>query len=112
MHANKIVHRDLKLENILYLTKDPNSELKLIDFGLSNKLQHELHTQVGTPLYVAPQVLKGTYDEKCDVWSIGVIMFILLCGYPPFYGDSKQKIFDAIEKGKYEFAGKEWNIIS
>lgn len=76
MHAKQIVHRDLKLENILYATKDPDSELKLIDFGLSNKLSGgKLHTQVGTPLYVSPQVLKGTYDEKCDGKSEDPIPF-------------------------------------
>lgn len=113
MHAKQFVHRDLKLENILYATKDENSELKLVDFGLSNKLSSgELHTMIGTPIYISPEMLKGSYDEKCDNWSIGVLMYILLCGYPPFFGPNKKVIYELIKAGKFDFNGKEWNIIS
>lgn len=96
MHSKGIVHRDLKLENILFLDKHPNSEIKLIDFGLSKKCENEaaeLNTMVGTPLYVSPDVLKGKYDKTCDDWSAGVILYILLVGFPPFYGKTRVEIF-------------------
>lgn len=71
-----------------------------------------MHTIVGTPYYVAPEVLKGAYDFSCDVWSLGVLMFILLCGYPPFDGDDNKAIFKTILKGKYEFDPEDWSEIS
>jgi len=82
-HVNNIVHRDLKPENILFDSKLTNSNIKVIDFGASTKFDHnEMMTKrIGTPFYVAPEILlKKPYDEKCDVWSLGVIMYILLCG--------------------------------
>lgn len=80
---NHIVHRDIKPENILFDTKQPNSNIKVIDFGASTKFseQEKLTKRIGTPFYVAPEILtKKPYDEKCDVWSLGVILYILLCG--------------------------------
>ena len=90
-HTNNIVHRDLKPENFLYQTEDLNSDLKIIDFGLSKimaagKLQR-MKTRAGTPYYISPEVLMGNYDVSCDLWSAGCMLYILLCGYPPFYGD-------------------------
>ena len=88
-HKNGIVHRDLKPENILFDSKKSTANLKIIDFGASAKLLEggeKLTKKIGTPFYVAPEVLAGKYDEKCDMWSIGVILYILLCGYPPFFG--------------------------
>ena len=87
-----ICHRDLKPENFLFLSKDENSELKLIDFGLSNKFGTgkflgNMSTVVGTPYYVAPEILsEPVYGPKCDLWSVGVIMFVLLSGDFPFVG--------------------------
>ena len=91
MHKNQIAHRDLKPENILYTDND--EELKIIDFGLSNKYQenYSLKTIVGTPQYISPEIISGVeYTDKCDIWSLGIIMYCLLCGYPPFLGDTNQ----------------------
>lgn len=114
-HERHIVHRDLKPENFLFVSKDENAQVKIIDFGLS---RHEaagegvMRTKVGTPYYVAPEVLKKQYTKSCDMWSIGVIAYILLCGYPPFYGDSDNQIFDSVKAGKFDFPSPEWDTIS
>ncbi|KAL4439082.1 hypothetical protein ABPG74_008857 [Tetrahymena malaccensis] len=115
MHSKGIVHRDLKPENILFLNKYNDSEIKLVDFGLSKKCDssnQQLNTMVGTPLYVSPNVLKGKYDKTCDDWSAGVILYILLVGYPPFYGKSRSEIFKKIEKGVFSMDGPEWDLVS
>lgn len=67
-----------------------------------------LKTKAGTPFYIAPEVLTGSYNEKCDVWSAGVILYILFCGYPPFYGENNKEILEAVKKGKLEFSTPEW----
>ncbi|CAB9502579.1 MAP kinase-activated protein kinase 2 (Fragment) [Seminavis robusta] len=113
-HSKGIVHRDLKPENFLFLTAD-DSPIKIIDFGLSrhdDSIQGIMKTKVGTPYYVAPEVLRREYTNSCDIWSIGVISYILLCGYPPFYGDSDAQIFDAVKVGKFDFPSPEWDDIS
>jgi len=71
-----------------------------------------MSTKAGTPFYVAPQVLRGSYDEKCDVWSCGVICYILLCGVPPFYGETDAVILSSVKKGDYEFPSPEWDGVS
>ncbi len=71
-----------------------------------------MHTIVGTPYYVAPEVLKGNYDFSCDVWSLGVILFIMLCGYPPFEGDNNKEIFKRVLQQKLEFDPEDWTQIS
>jgi len=118
-HTFNIAHRDLKPENFLYLTKDEDSSLKVIDFGLSKVFKDggqgdskAMSTRVGTPYYISPEVLKGKYDQSCDVWSAGVILYILLCGYPPFYGDSDREILESIYKGVFAFDGEEWLTVS
>ena len=95
-HTLGIVHRDLKPENIL-IDKELNNSLKVIDFGTSVQYEkdRELLNQVhGTSYYIAPEVLNKKYDERCDVWSIGVILFILLSGKPPFDGEDDDEITD------------------
>ena len=89
-HAQNVSHRDLKPENILIDTKNKGS-IKVIDFGTSHAYDTENHTMhqiYGTPYYIAPEVLVGNYDEKCDLWSIGVILYIMMCGRPPFGGSN------------------------
>lgn len=71
-----------------------------------------MQTRVGTPYYIAPEVLAKNYTSACDIWSLGVILYILLCGYPPFYGDSDPEIFDRVRKGYYDFDSEEWAIVS
>lgn len=108
-----MVHRDLKPENILFELADGGT-IKVIDFGTSRTFDpHEkLIQKTGTAYYVAPEVLKKRYDEKCDVWSCGVIMYIMLCGYPPFSGKSDDKILEKVAKGEFDFESEEWDYIS
>mmetsp|Transcript_20465 Transcript_20465/g.32629 ORF Transcript_20465/g.32629 Transcript_20465/m.32629 type:complete len:545 (-) Transcript_20465:251-1885(-) len=116
MHKHNICHRDLKPENFLFLSQDPidQSVLKIIDFGLSTRFDDGkvLSTKAGTPYYVAPQVLMGRYDKACDLWSSGVIMFTLLCGYPPFYGRTDQEVLSKVKSGIFTFEPKDWRVIS
>ena len=94
LHEKKITHRDLKPENLLFASNDHESEIKLIDFGLARSFggsgNNSLTSIVGTPHYVAPEVLSGKYDYRCDYWSLGVILYILLSSIPPFDGDSRE----------------------
>mmetsp|Transcript_6191 Transcript_6191/g.18736 ORF Transcript_6191/g.18736 Transcript_6191/m.18736 type:complete len:510 (+) Transcript_6191:150-1679(+) len=111
-----VVHRDLKPENFLFRDKAEDAPIKVIDFGLSKlapaHAKDLMHTRVGTPYYIAPEVLRREYTIKCDVWSVGVIAYILLCGYPPFYGDNDREIFRRVAVGKYAFPSPEWDHIS
>lgn len=113
-HERGIVHRDLKPENLLIESKKPNAQLKVIDFGVSAKYKkgEKLHEKYGTPYYIAPEVLLRNYDEKCDIWSCGVILYILLCGYPPFNGPSDVEIMKVVKTGKYSFDDPDWKHIS
>jgi len=116
MHSQNTAHRDLKPENFLLYEKKPvdQTALKLIDFGMSRKYTPgvPMKTRVVTPYYVSPDVLSGSYDEKCDVWSLGVVIYILLSGRPPFYGDTDQKTMSAAKKGRYTYDGEEWDGIT
>lgn len=114
LHEHGIVHRDLKLENFLLETKDPDSEIKLIDFGLSTYVDKHgtARDSVGTPFYVAPEVLSGPYNNKCDVWSIGVITYMMLCGRPPFFGTTDQLILRAVEAQPVDYSHRRFAHVS
>jgi len=118
-HSKGIIHRDLKLENFLFSTNEAKSELKMIDFGLSKHFKYGevQHEAVGTPYTVAPEVIHGAYDERCDVWAIGVITYLLLSGDPPFGGcggpESLIEVRSNILAGRFEFEPQEvWSIVS
>ncbi|XP_073002184.1 calcium-dependent protein kinase 29-like [Typha latifolia] len=113
-HFMGVIHRDLKPENFLLASKDDNADIKATDFGLSvfieeGKVYHEL---VGSAYYVAPEVLKKNYGTEIDVWSAGVILYILLCGVPPFWAETDKGIFDAILQGDIDFKSEPWPSIS
>jgi calcium-dependent protein kinase len=115
-HNNGICHRDLKPENLLYLRagSGKNNPIRVIDFGLSQVISPEkkLKTRVGTAYYVSPEILKGDYTEKCDVWSAGVILYIFLSGDPPFNGPNDSAIYSKIAQMKFTFPEKKWSSIS
>ena len=117
LHSKNIMHRDIKPENIMF-TKKINKktkkfEIKLIDFGTAKVFtKGKKETKfIGTSYYIAPEVLKESYDQKCDVWSCGVIMYILLCGYPPFNGNTNNDIYNAIKNNLPYFHGEDWKEI-
>ena len=129
-HEKGIVHRDMKLENILFATEKEDSPIKIIDFGLSvllgkkdiNKEKESndikkygykrMTTKVGTVYYISPEIIKGNYDEKCDIWACGVILYTLLSGYPPFNGQSDKDIYNMISQVKYDFDQPVWKNVS
>ncbi|GMI02472.1 hypothetical protein TrVE_jg11965 [Triparma verrucosa] len=114
-HERNIVHRDLKPENLLYGDDTEEATLKLADFGLAKLLDNEtmLHAQCGTPGYVAPEIVNNDlYGVKVDMWSLGVIAYILFCGFPPFYDDNNQALFRSIKKGQYEYPSPFWDEVS
>ena len=114
-HQNGVFHRDLKPENFLLTTdKDGKTLIKLTDFGLSVffKEGDVFDERLGSAYYVAPEILEGRYDYRADMWSVGVIMFILLTGYAPFNGHDDSAIFAAIQKGVYDEDTDEWRQVS
>ncbi|XP_055608815.1 calcium/calmodulin-dependent protein kinase type 1 [Uranotaenia lowii] len=114
MHEQGVVHRDLKPENLLYYSTAEDSKIMISDFGLS-KMEDSgfMATACGTPGYVAPEVLaQKPYGKAVDIWSIGVISYILLCGYPPFYDENDANLFAQILKGEFEFDSPYWDEIS
>ncbi|KAH1267588.1 hypothetical protein GLYMA_01G223200v4 [Glycine max] len=113
-HTMGVMHRDLKPENFLFLSKDENSPLKATDFGLSVffKPGDVFKDLVGSAYYVAPEVLRRSYGPEADIWSAGVILFILLSGVPPFWSKKEQGIFDAILRGHIDFTSDPWPSIS
>ncbi|KAK6294398.1 hypothetical protein J4Q44_G00352280 [Coregonus suidteri] len=123
LHKKDIVHRDLKLENILVKSYHHGIDndminIKVTDFGLSVKKggvgsENMLKATCGTPIYMAPEVINAhEYSQQCDVWSIGVIMYMLLCGEPPFIASSEERLFEMIKKGELNFDGPVWDTIS
>lgn len=114
-HDQSVAHRDLKPENLLLLSGTNDTDIKLADFGFAKKVTSEacLKTQCGTPGYVAPEILEGVpYGTKSDMWSIGVIMYILLGGYPPFIEENQRELFRKIRKGEFEFHVEYWGHVS
>ncbi|XP_073015142.1 calcium-dependent protein kinase 10-like [Primulina eburnea] len=113
-HQNGVVHRDLKPENFLFANKKENSALKAIDFGLSVffKPGERFNEIVGSPYYMAPEVLKRNYGPEVDIWSAGVILYILLCGVPPFWAETEQGVALAILRGAIDFKREPWSQVS
>ncbi|CAI9104374.1 OLC1v1003032C1 [Oldenlandia corymbosa var. corymbosa] len=113
-HLQGVVHRDLKPENFLYTSKDESSQLKVIDFGLSDFVRpdEKLNDIVGSAYYVAPEVLHRSYGSEADVWSIGVIAYILLCGSRPFWARTESGIFRAVLKADPSFDEAPWPSLS
>lgn len=113
-HKRNIVHRDLKPENLL-LDKDGDTpKVTIIDFGTAGTYEEgkKLSAKFGTPYYIAPEVLKKSYDQKCDLWSCGVILYILLAGYPPFNGQTDDQIIQAVLQGSFTLDEPEWDEVS
>lgn len=116
-HKRNIVHRDLKPENLLYSDETDEAQVKIADFGLAKVVTeaNNMKTACGTPGYVAPEILAGSpdgYNEKVDVWSLGVITYILLCGFPPFYHKNNRTLFQRIKKGEFSFPSPYWDNVS
>lgn len=113
-HSKKIVHRDLKPENLLMESATKNARLKVIDFGTSQLFDpnKKMTTKIGTPLYIAPEVLQKSYTEKCDIWSCGIILYVLLSGKHPFDAQNENELLQKIRKGVYYMAGPQWDEVS
>lgn len=121
-HKNAICHRDLKPENFMFESKDPNSNLKLIDFGMATSYfliddmgdmnYTKMNSTVGTAYFMAPEIFYGNYSQAWDLWSAGVILYIMLCGWPPFDGNSEQEVLEAVKVGHYIMDDEIWQEIS
>lgn len=113
-HKGHIIHRDLKPENILFETKDDTSNVKLVDFGFAKVFNPKkaLKEVLGTPLFIAPEIISKKYNTKADIWSLGVVTYFLLSGEPPFDGDNRTELFDNIKGGKISFDQEIWKYIS
>lgn len=116
-HENMIVHRDLKPENLLLSSKSSSADVKVADFGLAIQLEHPTEPSwfgfAGTPGYLSPEVIKREhYSKPVDLWSIGVILYILLVGYPPFWDEVQERLYQQIKLGRYDFPSPEWDTVS
>jgi len=113
-HKHNIVHRDLKPENLVYDAKKKDANLKVIDFGTAKtfKNNQKMTETFGTAYYIAPEILSLNYTEKCDIWSCGVILYILLSGTPPFPGREDREILKKVKTGKYHFNDAVWLNVS
>ncbi len=115
LHEKGIVHRDIKPENLLLRSEDDDTDIALADFGFAKRVVelNDKEDACGTPNYVAPEILRGdTYGCEVDIWSMGVVCYILLAGYAPFYEDNQKKLFEKIKKGRYHFHEEYWSRIS
>jgi serine/threonine protein kinase len=114
MHEQGVAHRDIKPQNLLIKEGD-DTDIKVADFGFARRVHtpQSLTTRCGTPTYVAPEILKNIpHDTKVDMWSVGVVIYVLLVGYPPFMEDKQQELFRKIRSGDYEFFEEDWGGIS
>ncbi|KAL7668234.1 hypothetical protein ACOME3_008944 [Neoechinorhynchus agilis] len=115
-HENDIVHRDLKPENLLLASRTKGANVKLADFGLALELSSDIpawHGFAGTPGYLSPEVLKREpYGKAVDIWACGVILYILLVGYPPFWDEDQQKLYEQIKTGRCEYPSPEWDTVT
>ena len=116
MHRQGISHRDLKYENVMFVSSHPKADVKIIDFGLSKMYgmtgQDVMSDAVGTIYSMSPEVLRGTYTKQADIWACGVLTFMLLSSTMPFYGKSRNVVIARILKGKFEFRSPRWNAVS
>mmetsp|Transcript_154123 Transcript_154123/g.287320 ORF Transcript_154123/g.287320 Transcript_154123/m.287320 type:complete len:711 (-) Transcript_154123:75-2207(-) len=112
MHGQGICHRDLKPENFLLQAKGSVDVIKVIDMGLACRTDHVLKTKAGSPYYVAPEVLGGKYNEACDLWSCGVVMYILFSGEPPFAGRNDEDTIRLVKRGRYSMPNEIWRPVS
>ena len=108
------LHRDLKYENILFTDGSPKAPIKLIDFGLSREvMEHEKLTDLAGTIYtMAPEVIQGQYGKPADLWSVGVIAYMLMSSQMPFYGTKRREVVNRILVGKYDYKGRRWKRIS
>jgi len=116
IHSQGIAHRDIKPENLLYLDESDDSIVKLADFGMA-KINDDkdklMSTVCGTPAYLAPEVIMNQkYGEACDIWSLGVVLYVMLCGYPPFDSENNEENMKNIKEGRYAFASPDWDNVS
>ena len=104
------MHRDLKPENIMLEENKHFDSIKIIDFGTSVQFKpnEHIHERLGTPYYIAPEVLNGDYGPKADIWSTGVIVYIMMTGCPPFNGEDDDAIMERIKTGKFKFHASQW----
>ncbi|CAM9234537.1 unnamed protein product [Discosporangium mesarthrocarpum] len=114
LHSKGIVHRDLKLENLLLTSLNDNANIKVADFGFSQTTDSRtLTTQCGTPGYMAPEIIRGKpYGKEVDMWSAGIIIYILIAGYPPFQDKSLVRLYQKIKAGKVRFPKESWEFVS
>jgi len=114
LHSHNVAHRDLKPENLLLTSDRDDADIKIVDFGFAKHTRgNDLDSVCGTPDYVAPEILmRRHYGTKCDIWSTGVITYIILGGYAPFYDENEAELFKKIKKGEYRFDSPFWDHIS
>jgi serine/threonine protein kinase len=116
LHKKGIAHRDLKPQNLLLQSKEDNAMIKIADFGFARRVHtpKSLNSRCGTPSYVSPEILKGEpYDQSCDMWSVGVILYVLMVGFPPFLEEHQERMFDRIKAGDWSFEPVEdWSHVS
>jgi calcium-dependent protein kinase len=115
LHSQGICHRDLKPENICF-EEQYSLKVRIIDFGLSKQVvegkSRQMTTQMGTPYYLCPELIKGIYNFKCDIWSVGIITYLMLCGTLPFHGSNQPKLFEKILTHQPVFESDSWSHMS